>query len=78
MSTAVLSNRDIVSDFMSVLVAHHRLHTAEQAGNGRWRVRRTGACQAELLTVDQVEELVMDHLISVFAARGLTDVGTDF
>ncbi|MFD0561824.1 hypothetical protein ACFQ2M_07090 [Kitasatospora saccharophila] len=78
MSTAVIADRDIVSDFVTVLVTHRHLHTAEQLGGGRWRVRRTGSERPELLTADQVEELVMDHVISAFAARGLADAGADF
>ncbi|MFC9331421.1 hypothetical protein [Kitasatospora sp. NPDC057015] len=78
MSTAVLADRDIVSDFMTVLTSHRHLHTAEQVGDGRWRVRRTGSSPTELLSGDQVEELVMDHLIAAFAAHGLADDSLDF
>ncbi|GLW58713.1 hypothetical protein [Kitasatospora phosalacinea] len=78
MSTAVLADQDIVSDFMTVLVAHRHLQAAAQLGGGRWRVRRTGTGQGEVLTADQVEELVMDHVISAFAARGLADADADF
>ncbi|MFJ4676917.1 hypothetical protein [Kitasatospora sp. NPDC088783] len=78
MSTTVLTDQDIVSDFMTVLVAHRHLHTAEQLGDGRWRVRRTGTGRPEFLTADQVEELVMDHVIGAFAARGLADTDADF
>ncbi|GAA2266949.1 hypothetical protein GCM10010430_60110 [Kitasatospora cystarginea] len=73
MSTAVLADRDIVADFVAVLAHHRHLHSAEPLGDGRWRVRRTGTGSAEILSSDQTEEMVMDHLIAAFAARGLAN-----
>ncbi|MGW2542614.1 hypothetical protein ACWC5I_17480 [Kitasatospora sp. NPDC001574] len=77
-TTAVLADHDIVSDFMSVLAAHRHLHTAEQQEDGRWKVRRTSTAPVELLAGDQVEELVMEHLIAAFAAHGLASEDLDF
>ncbi|MFF2657326.1 hypothetical protein ACFVUH_08165 [Kitasatospora sp. NPDC058032] len=77
-TTAVLADHDIVSDFMHVLADHCHLHTAEQQEDGRWKVRRTGTAPVEVLAGDQVEELVMEHLIAAFAAHGLADDSLDF
>ncbi|GJF32602.1 hypothetical protein KNE206_53020 [Kitasatospora sp. NE20-6] len=74
MSNPVLAAHDIVSDFMVVLTRHRYIISAESAGDGCWKVRRTGTSPVELLTSGQVEELVMDHLISAFAAQGLSDL----
>ncbi|WP_395297253.1 hypothetical protein ACF9IK_30310 [Kitasatospora hibisci] len=71
MSTTVLADRDIVADFVAVLARHHHLHSAEPLGDGRWKVRRTVGGALEILSSEQTEELVMDHLIAAFAARGL-------
>ncbi|KQV20897.1 MULTISPECIES: hypothetical protein [unclassified Kitasatospora] len=71
MSTTVLADRDIVADFVAVLAQHRHVHSAEPLGDGRWKVRRRCATSAEILTSEQTEELVMDHLIAAFAARGL-------
>ncbi|MGW3228664.1 hypothetical protein [Kitasatospora sp. NPDC001095] len=71
MSTTVLADRDIVADFMAVLARHHHVHSAQSLGDGRWKVRRTVGGPVEILSGGQTEELVMDHLISALAARGL-------
>ncbi|MCX4758710.1 hypothetical protein [Kitasatospora purpeofusca] len=73
MSNAVLADTDLVADFLTVLASRGHLHSATPAGEGRWTVRRTANSQAQQLTSDQVEELVMDHLAVAFAARGLTN-----
>ncbi|MFD0264961.1 hypothetical protein ACFVH7_42655 [Kitasatospora indigofera] len=71
MSNTVLADSDIVSDFMAVFVRHGHLHSAEPADSGGWSVRRTSSTRPTTLTSEQIEELVMDHLITAFAARGL-------
>ncbi|MFJ9446468.1 hypothetical protein ACIRRH_32100 [Kitasatospora sp. NPDC101235] len=71
MSTTVLADHDLVADFVAVLVRHRHIGSARPLGDGRWEVRRSGEGPAETLSSEQAEELVMDHLISEFAARGL-------
>ncbi|MGW3183236.1 hypothetical protein ACWDD9_28570 [Kitasatospora sp. NPDC001119] len=71
MSTTVLADRDLVADFMAVLVRHHHIHRAQLLGDGRWEVRRSAGGPVETLNGEQAEKVVMDHLISEFAARGL-------
>ncbi|MFF2545155.1 hypothetical protein ACFVUY_21640 [Kitasatospora sp. NPDC058063] len=71
MSTTVLADRNLVADFMAVLVRHHHISSAQLLGNGRWEVRRSADGPVEPLSGEQAEKLVMDHLISEFAARGL-------
>ncbi|MER7701578.1 hypothetical protein ABTX81_01580 [Kitasatospora sp. NPDC097605] len=71
MSATVLADRDLVADFVAVLVRHDHIRSARPLGDGRWEVRRSVEGPVETLSGEQTEELVMDHLISEFAARGL-------
>ncbi|MFF2041901.1 hypothetical protein ACFVVX_15845 [Kitasatospora sp. NPDC058170] len=73
MNNAVFADTDLVGDFLTVLASRGHIHSATLAGDGRWTVRRTANSQAQSLTSDQVEELVMDHLVVAFAARGLAN-----
>ncbi|MFB7677053.1 hypothetical protein ACFC26_37190 [Kitasatospora purpeofusca] len=78
MPSSVLADRDIVSDFITVLTAHGRIHACEEVGDGRWKIRRTTSGPAEVLSSEAVEELLMDHLIAAVAARGLASEDLDF
>ncbi|MFF2956990.1 hypothetical protein ACFVVU_37325 [Kitasatospora sp. NPDC057965] len=73
MSNAVLADLDLLSDFMAVLVRHGHIHDADAIGHGRWAVRHSAGGPKTPLSAEQVEELVMDHLISALAARGLAN-----
>ncbi|MFE4516364.1 hypothetical protein ACFRMQ_19460 [Kitasatospora sp. NPDC056783] len=71
MSTTVLADRDLVADFMAVLVRHYHISSAQMLGDGQWEVRRSAGGPVETLSSEQAEKLVMDHLISEFVACGL-------